>query len=132
MRVHLDVLGWLFAIVGATGALTGVAVALLAVGTAFGAPSGQPGSIGWSHPVPVLFAVAAVVFLGAGLTMTAIGLALGRRRPGARAAALVAGALNLCLLPFGTALGIYAFWVLINDEARREFGRPPRGSVPLA
>jgi hypothetical protein len=28
---------------------------------------------------------------------------------------------NLFVLPFGTALGIYAFWVLLHDEARRMF-----------
>ena len=29
---------------------------------------------------------------------------------------------------FGTALGIYTFWVLLNNDARREFGWPPRGT----
>jgi hypothetical protein len=24
-------------------------------------------------------------------------------------------------VPFGTALGIYTFWVLLNDEGRRQF-----------
>ena len=29
---------------------------------------------------------------------------------------------NLFVLPFGTALGIYAFWVLLHEETRRAFG----------
>ncbi len=29
------------------------------------------------------------------------------------------GALNLFVLPFGTALGIYAFWVLLHNERAR-------------
>jgi hypothetical protein len=33
---------------------------------------------------------------------------------------------NLLVIPFGTALGVYTFWALLNDEARRVFGRPPR------
>jgi hypothetical protein len=37
---------------------------------------------------------------------------------------------NLVVLPFGTALAIYTFWTLVNDEARREFGRPPRSPAP--
>jgi hypothetical protein len=36
---------------------------------------------------------------------------------------------NLLIVPFGTALGFYTFWVLLNDDARREFGRPPRGPI---
>ncbi len=28
---------------------------------------------------------------------------------------------NLILLPFGTALGVYALWVLLKDEGRRLF-----------
>jgi hypothetical protein len=32
------------------------------------------------------------------------------------------------MVPFGTALSVYAFWVLLNDEARRAFGRPPRST----
>ena len=31
------------------------------------------------------------------------------------------GALNLFVLPFGTALGIYAFWVLLHNETRGVF-----------
>ena len=41
-------------------------------------------------------------------------------------AALILAVPNLIVVPFGTALGIYTFWVLLNDDARREFGRPPR------
>jgi hypothetical protein len=37
---------------------------------------------------------------------------------------------NLIVVPFGTALSVYAFWVLLNDEARSEFGRPPRTPPP--
>ena len=34
------------------------------------------------------------------------------------------------LVPFGTALGVYTFWVLLNNDARRTFGRPPREAAP--
>jgi len=51
-------------------------------------------------------------------------------RPFARAAALGLAAPNLVIVPFGTALGVYTFWVLLNDDARRGFGRPLRGAAP--
>jgi hypothetical protein len=126
MRVHVDVLGWLFVLAGATAALTGVALGCLAVGTALTVSRQSPAASSWAHPLVVVFvAVAFVLILGGG-AMAAIGRALGRRRPGARPLALAAGVVNIGFLPFGTALGIYTFWVLVNDEARRQFGREQR------
>ena len=58
--------------------------------------------------------------------MMAVARALTRRRQAARVAALILAVPNLIVVPFGTALGIYTYWVLLKDDARREFGRPPR------
>jgi hypothetical protein len=35
--------------------------------------------------------------------------------------ALILGSLDLVLLPFGTALGVYALWVLLNEKGKRLF-----------
>lgn len=126
MRVHLDVLGWLYVLVGGTGVLGGLAFALLAIGTAatLVAEDGRDG--GLANPVVWLLLVAAVALLAGGAGMVAVGRAIGRRQSSGRAMAFVAATINLALLPFGTALGIYTFWALLNDEARREFGQPVR------
>jgi hypothetical protein len=29
---------------------------------------------------------------------------------------------SLVVIPFGTALAVYTFWTLLNDDARRAFG----------
>ena len=51
-----------------------------------------------------------------------IGRALGAyTQPRARLLALGLAVVNLVLLPFGTALGAYACWVLLKDEGRRVF-----------
>ena len=68
------------------------------------------------------------LFIVGGAATWFTGRALGRRRPAARRVALVLAVPNLLMVPFGTALSIYAFWVLLNDEARRAFGRPPRST----
>ena len=39
----------------------------------------------------------------------------------ARILVLILGALNLLNIPFGTILGAYTFWVLLNDDATKEF-----------
>jgi hypothetical protein len=66
----------------------------------------------------VIFAVA--LLAGGGGNLWA-GRALRRREPRGRLAVLWLGALNLFALPFGTALGIYAFWVLLHNETRSVF-----------
>ena len=42
-------------------------------------------------------------------------------KPWARTLMLVISALHLFHIPLGTALGIYGFFVLLNDETRRLF-----------
>ena len=49
------------------------------------------------------------------------GIWLLMRRPWARILALIVGAFDLIDIPFGTALGVYSFWVLLNDETIRLF-----------
>jgi len=49
------------------------------------------------------------------------GRALRRLQPQGRTAVLWLAVVNLFVLPFGTALGIYAFWVLLHDETRAQF-----------
>ena len=67
------------------------------------------------------FMVFATALLGGGGANVWAGTALRRHQPRGRLAVLWLGALNLFVLPFGTALGIYAFWVLLHVETRRAF-----------
>jgi hypothetical protein len=71
----------------------------------------------------------AVLFIGVTITLggfaaacasTAAGLR--RRRPWSRPAALLLALVMLVIAPFGTALGIYAFWVLLRQRARELLG----------
>ena len=45
------------------------------------------------------------------------GMGLMNFAPWSRVLALIVGAFHLPNVPIGTALGIYTFWVLLNDEA---------------
>lgn len=45
------------------------------------------------------------------------GIWLLRRRSWARVLAIIVGAVDLLDIPLGTALGVYTFWVLLNDDA---------------
>ena len=46
------------------------------------------------------------------------GIGLLKMKSWARILAIIVGCLNLLHIPFGTALGVYTLWVLLNDESR--------------
>jgi hypothetical protein len=126
MRLHFDALVLMQRVWGSFALMAAVALALLAAGA--GVSLAQAGSLGGAErgAVWLLATCAAVLGAGgAGARLVARGLHA-RRTPG-RVLALAFAVPNLVVVPFGTALGVYTFWVLLNDDARREFGRPLRG-----
>jgi hypothetical protein len=130
IRLHIDALGRLHRVWGAFGVLTGTALMVLAAGTGVALlnvsePSAAARGTIW------LLLICGAVLAAAGVAMAAAGRALDGRQPRARQAVLILTLPNLVVVPFGTALAIYAAWVLLNDEARHQFGRAPRSSARL-
>src|SRR5690348_3247918 len=127
MPRHLDALVLFQRIWGGFGLIVSAAFATLAAGTT--AALDQSGVL--SSPalglIWVLLTCAGVLAAG-GVATLAAARGLQRRSPPGRAAALALALVNLVIVPFGTALGAYTFWTLLNDDARREFGRPLRGA----
>jgi hypothetical protein len=122
MRPHLHLLGLLQLAWGAIGVLLGVAILVLAVGAisiGFSA-SDERMAAGVTAAVFALFAAA--LLIAGGLNAWA-GKALRREESSGRTAVLWLSVANLFVLPFGTALGIYAFWVLLHNENRALFQR---------
>src|SRR5688572_28191577 len=128
MRLHIDVLGTLHLVWGAFGVMTGLSLAILAVGTR-AALAGQVFGMGERAAVALLAIVGSVLVLGGGATVMT-GWAIRRRSRRGRLAALALAILNMVLVPFGTALRVYTFWVLLTNDARRAFGRPPGEAAP--
>jgi hypothetical protein len=120
VKAHLQLLGILQLAWGGIGVLLGVSTLLLAVGAlAIGVtPSGDRMAAGVTAAGFVVFAVA--LLAGGGANAWA-GRELRRERTRGRMAVLWLGVLNLFVLPFGTALGIYAFWVLMHNDTRSVF-----------
>jgi hypothetical protein len=120
MRPHLQLLGILQLAWGAIGLLLGVSMLLLAMGAiAIGVESGSDRMA--AGLTAGAFAVFAVALLAGGGANAWAGRELRRNHPRGRLAVLWLGALNLFVLPFGTALGIYAFWVLLHNQSRAAF-----------
>lgn len=120
MRSHLRLLGILQITWGAIGLLLGVATLLLAIGAvAIGLmETGEPVAAGVTA---LTFGVFAAALLIGGAANAWAGRALRREEPVGRTAVLWLSVPNLFVLPFGTALGVYALWVLLHNESRAVF-----------
>ncbi|TAK19402.1 MAG: hypothetical protein EPO35_00185 [Acidobacteria bacterium] len=128
MRHHIDVLGLLHMVWGVFAGLAGVSLIILAAGTN-AAVNAAPLDADGSSAAVWLLGATGVILLAAGLGLASTGRRLRRVQAGARQAALVLAVPNLLILPFGTALGVYTYWVLLNNDARDAFGRPQRAAA---
>lgn len=64
----------------------------------------------------------AIFFLVLSIPQIVAGIGLLRHAAWARILALVLGVLHLFNIPFGTIVGIYTIWVLMDDRAAALFG----------
>jgi len=119
---HVDFVGVLFVVWGVVTALVGLSTLALGVGGASLATSPNLAggvAVGVTAAAFITLAVIAIAW-GAGHVM--IGVLLRRHRHRARLAALMVGSIDLLLLPYGTALGCYALWVLLSERGKALFG----------
>jgi hypothetical protein len=120
VRPHLHLLGILQLVWGGIGVMLGVSTLMLAAGAV---------AIGWTTIgtgvsagiTAAAFIIFAAALLAGGVANAWAGRALQRRVANGRLVTLGLAVPNLFLLPFGTALGIYAFWVLLHNETRSLF-----------
>lgn len=118
---HVDFLGVLFIVWGLLTTVIGLSTLALGVGAAaLIAASDRPASFAASFTAAAFTSLAIIAILW-GLAHVAVGLPLRKRRHWSRLGAMVLGSIDLILLPYGTALGIYALWVLIRQDAKRLF-----------
>jgi hypothetical protein len=122
IAAHVNLLGILQVVWGWIGLLLGVSMLLLAGGAVIIGLSAQGREIP-AGVTAAAFAVCAAALLAFGVGNAWAGRAIKQRLPAGRLAAMVLAVPNLFVLPFGTALGIYAMWVLLHDEARTMFAR---------
>ncbi len=128
MRRHVDFLAQLYRVWGAVFGIVGLAGLALAGGAWAVARMSGPVATGSSVAAGVtavtMGALALIALAWSGLHVW-IGGALRDHGPRARLLALGLAIANLPLLPFGTALGAYACWVLLHDEGRQVFVPAP-------
>ena len=101
-----------------TLALAVAALALIAAASRGDAAGGQFAA----GLTAAAFTTLAVIALVWGTAHMAVGRRLRHLNPRARLVALALGSVDIVLLPYGTTLGLYALWTLLNEESRRIFG----------
>ena len=122
MERHVKILAILSSLWGALAILVGLCMLVLSGGAlAFlTTPQGEPVGLaaGLTAGVFAIIGVFALLWGGAHVWSAVL---LRRREPLGRILGLALALVNLLVLPFGTALGIYALWVLLTNEGRRLF-----------
>jgi hypothetical protein len=119
--VHVEFLGVLFIVWGVLTTLIGLSTLALGVGAvALLTSSSRPSSFA-AEFTAAAFTALAIIAIVWGLAHVAVGVPLRRHRHWSRMGALMLGSVDLLLLPYGTALGIYALWALLREEGKKLF-----------
>lgn len=128
--LRIDFLGVLFIVWGVLTTIIGLSTLALGVGAAaLLASSSRPASFAASFTAAA-FTTLAIIAIIWGAAHVGVGIPLRRHRRWSRLGALMLGSIDLVLLPYGTALGVYALWVLLREDARRLFD--PMSPLPTA
>ncbi len=125
---HVNLAGLLFILWGILTTLIGVSTLALGLGAIAVITSPRRNDAGGQFAAGLTaatFATLAVIALIWGVAHILVGLRLRRLSAPARLAALALGSIDLVLLPYGTALGVYSLWVLLHDDGKRLFEQAP-------
>jgi len=119
---HVEFVGVLFVVWGLLTTLVGVSTLALGVGAvALITQAGRGGGQVAAGLTAAIFTALAVIAITWGAAHVIVGVPLRQRKPWARHVALMLGSVDLVLLPYGTALGVYALWVLLTEQGKALF-----------
>jgi len=114
--IHLSVLGWLYILGNAVFLAIGILGVVFLAG--IGVVSEDPEAF---KVLSVIGSVGAIFFTVLAVPGLIAGVGLLKRRSWARILALVIAVLSLFNFPIGTAVSIYAIWVLLQTDVSEYF-----------
>jgi hypothetical protein len=134
MRDHIKLLGILNIVWSSISLLVAMFALVLFGGLAGVAGlASRDGSSDGFLAAPILAVVGmCIVALISAISLPALigGIGLIKLQPWSRVLMIVVSVFHLISFPFGTALGVYGLWVLLHEQARREFGGQLGAYVP--
>jgi len=124
MATHVNILAWLFIGTAILYAMLGLGL-MVAPGILRNLPIPIPPDVPFDivRFVSSIAGLVGFVILGFGAINAAAGIGLLQYQTWGRTLALVTSALDLIKIPFGTALGIYGFWVLLSQRGQAYYER---------
>jgi hypothetical protein len=124
MEQHIKVLGILNIVLGSLGALGGIVI-LIVFGGAYGivgAVSNFESEAAMALPfIAIVGGAIAILLLVLSAPAIIAGIGLLQFRSWSKTLGIVVSALHIMNVPFGTALGIYGFWVLCSPKSQSCF-----------
>lgn len=125
MANHVRILAWLNIVMGGFGVV--LAVMTVAGASILNAIMAQVAetAVAPLYIAQLIATVVVAVILVLSLPSLIVGFGLYNFRPWARVLGLVLAAFNLVQVPFGTALALYTFWVLLKPETEQLFKQQP-------
>jgi hypothetical protein len=125
MQTHVKVLAVLFIVFSALGVLFAVGMGAMFGIAGMAGAAADPEDAAIVLPVlGIAGSLLTIFFLAISLPGLVAGFALLSYRPWARILGIVLCAINLINFPFGTVLGAYGLWVLLNKDTERLFSTP--------
>ena len=123
MKSQVDFLGALFVVWGLLTVVVGLSTLALGVGAValIASANRSGGSQVAAGITAAAFTALAFIAMLWGAAHVVVGLPLRRYAPWSRLIALMLGSVDLLLLPYGTALGVYALYVLLNEKGKTLF-----------
>ena len=135
MQTHVKVLGVLYLAVGGCMLIGALFLAMTMGGVAgiVGAAA-DPEDAAIAVPILGIAGTALAAFFGIfSLPSLMTGYGLLNYKPWARIVGIVLSAISLIFIPFGTTVGAYGLWVLLNKETERLFTSAPlTSSTPVS
>ena len=116
LQQHVNVLGWLHIVGNAIMLLLGCFIFALLWG--IGAATGD---LEATRILGIVGTTVGALLVVLGIPGIVAGYGLLRRKAWGRILAMVVGFLGLVNFPLGTAIGIYTFWVLLQEAATEYF-----------
>jgi hypothetical protein len=121
MDQHVKIISVLFIILGVLGILVAIGFFVLGAGTAATILSQDQGS---DAQVGAAWAGGCMTFIAALVGILSIpsiiaGWGLSKRKAWARVLTMILAVLSLPSVPVGTAIGVYALVIMLNDDTKR-------------
>jgi hypothetical protein len=130
VNTHVDFVGVLFIVWGLLIALIGVSTLALGIGAVAVIATSQSGGSQMAATLTAgLFLALAIIAILWGVAHVVVGVPLRQHKAWARLTALVLGSVDLVLLPFGTALGVYTLWTLLTERGKSCFAESLKSEV---